>query len=354
MQEGYPIYEKIKVTMQNRKMIQNGLCKRFGRILQLQFMRIKSRINCSTRSLWTANACNGSGSTTTCLRSSNAVKVDWNSSYYKSCTPHRLMPNINTKISWWHKSFQREFKSSSSLTVQVGQISSPFEGKAMHMDRPNSSRFKKRRLHSEAKTSVDDPRLFLVNDIRGKCQSGQIDSLLDFTEQMFRELTNQHDKMDISEILTNILYALMEHDYFEEADKLFEKMLKHGTVSEAAFSVIMRYKVKQNGWKGGLSLIKEMKECGINPHSRTYHWIIIDALQNNCYRDAMTVYNDMQQIETDFSDSFYSRIIEICTGQREKSVGFMDHLFAILMKSGFTIGSKTREALAHWFKRSAY
>ena len=172
---------------------------------------------------------------------------------------------------------------------------------------------------------------------------------------IFINMTSLPDLRD--KMIENLNTFLNFYDIFgggKEFYKLSSKMKSYCLANEGTYYLIIRHETRINSWKDGLKILENMESIGIEPHARTFHHIILNAVKEGDLDDALGLLKQMRKIETVFHDQFYGSLIDTALEKREATKSFVLSVFGLLINTGFTVGPKTFGSAKRWFERYRY
>ncbi|XP_065064204.1 mitochondrial ribonuclease P catalytic subunit-like [Rhopilema esculentum] len=168
---------------------------------------------------------------------------------------------------------------------------------------------------------------------------------------IFINMTSLPDLRD--KMIENLNTFLNFYDIFggeNEFYKLSSKMKSYCIANEATYYLIIRHETRINTWKDGLKILENMESIGIEPHARTFHHIILNAVKEGDLNDALGLLKQMRKIETVFHDQFYGSLIDTALEKGEGTRSFVLSVFDSLINTGFTVGPKTFGSAKRWFE----
>lgn len=149
--------------------------------------------------------------------------------------------------------------------------------------------------------------------------------------------------------LNSLLYFFDAYNKSEDLVETFRLMESKMLINEASYSSLIKHKTQTEDWRSGLQAITEMKSKGIEPHSRTYHCLICNAVEIGDLDDALSLFKDMHNLEVIFSDEFYSSLIDTCMAHQKNSNAFLLKIFGFMEDTGFSLGKKSFDKATTWF-----
>eukprot|EP00794_Sanderia_malayensis_P019116 gene19116-21033_t len=151
--------------------------------------------------------------------------------------------------------------------------------------------------------------------------------------------------------LNALLYCYHNCNLPEEFDETYSMMQVDEVLNEATVSILVRQKLRSQGWKSGLRVIEDMRKKGVQPHCRTYHAVILKAIELNDFNEALDIFKEMKSLEIVFSDEFYGNLINLLIEKKSLNEEFLFEILGLLKDTGFVLGKKSFDQSKQWFTK---
>ncbi|KAK6924332.1 Pentatricopeptide repeat [Dillenia turbinata] len=140
--------------------------------------------------------------------------------------------------------------------------------------------------------------------VKSYCESGKVESAMEILKEM------EEKKIEVTNVtFTTVLDALYKKDMVDEAEKLWNEMVKRGCeLDVAAYNVRIMY-AHGSGPENVQALIDEMVAVGIKPDTIGYNYLMTSYCKSGKIDEAKKVYEDLENMGLHANAATYRTLV---------------------------------------------